>query len=157
MQAAKVTEIKKALNDLDHDDIMQVCLRLAKFKKENKELLTYLLFESIDEQSYIDMVVEEMHEDMRTLNKSSLYLAKKTVRKVLRGVQRHIRYSDKKTTQIDLLIAFCKLLKSTGLPLYAGSVVGNIFQRQLIAINKSVASLHEDLQHDYLDEIEALS
>ena len=49
MKAATIQEIKLELSETSPAKLKQLCLHLAKFKKENKELLTYLLFESHDE------------------------------------------------------------------------------------------------------------
>ena len=38
MKAASVVEIRKALREQDRDELMAHCLRLAKFKKENKKI-----------------------------------------------------------------------------------------------------------------------
>jgi hypothetical protein len=46
MTFATLAEIKKELQQVDADLLQTLCLRLAKYKKENKELLGYLLFES---------------------------------------------------------------------------------------------------------------
>ena len=48
MKAAKVSEIKKDLKRKTQPELLDLCLHLAKFKKENKELLTYLLYEADD-------------------------------------------------------------------------------------------------------------
>ncbi|MDO9156299.1 MAG: hypothetical protein Q7U17_05460, partial [Sediminibacterium sp.] len=53
MKAASVHEIKQALLSNSSKELAELCLRLAKFKKENKELLTYLLFEAHNEEAYI--------------------------------------------------------------------------------------------------------
>ena len=42
MKAATVKEIKTELENLSPAALLPLTLRLAKFKKENKELLTYL-------------------------------------------------------------------------------------------------------------------
>ena len=63
MKAVNLPEIKKELNMLSSDELQQLCLRLARFKKENKELLTYLLFESHDESGYIATVKIFMDEE----------------------------------------------------------------------------------------------
>ena len=44
MKAASIAVLKKELMKLEHGDLLEACLRLARFKKDNKELLTYLLF-----------------------------------------------------------------------------------------------------------------
>ena len=41
--------IKKEIQHLPTEQLAELMLRLARYKKENKELLTYLLFESHDE------------------------------------------------------------------------------------------------------------
>ena len=53
MKTATVKEIQAELEQLPQAGLVTLCLRLAKFKKENKELLTYLLFESFDEDAYL--------------------------------------------------------------------------------------------------------
>ena len=56
MKPASVNEIKQKLKDTDKKDLIEICQRLARFKKENKELLTYLLFEEDDLSNYIKNV-----------------------------------------------------------------------------------------------------
>ncbi len=54
MKPATLAQIKKELNMRSSDELLQLCLRLGRFKKENKELLTYLLFEAEDDFSLTD-------------------------------------------------------------------------------------------------------
>ena len=49
MKTATVTELKKELKTRSQSDLVELCLKLSKFKKENKELLTYLLYEADNE------------------------------------------------------------------------------------------------------------
>ncbi len=56
MKPVTAKELKEELNSRSPNDLRELCLRLARFKKENKELLTYLLFEASDEQEYIEGV-----------------------------------------------------------------------------------------------------
>ena len=153
MKAASLTELKKELRDLPHSQVMELCIRLAKYKKENKELLTYLLFEAHDEDAYIKEVKTLIDEQFAEMNKSSLYLAKKTIRKALRTTNKYIKYSGIKQTEVELLIHFCKKLKQSKVPLHSGTALGNIFDRQIDKIIKAIATLHEDLQHDFLEEL----
>ncbi len=51
MKAASIQELKQELQHTSLKEITELCLRLARFKKENKELLTYLLFEASDAES----------------------------------------------------------------------------------------------------------
>ena len=70
MKPASVNEIKKRLKETDKNDLIEICQRLARFKKENKELLTYLLFEEDDVQGYIKNVKEEIDEGFLQVNTS---------------------------------------------------------------------------------------
>ena len=60
MKAASLSEIKKELKSIPQEVLVEMALRVAKYKKENKELLSYLLFESHNESSYIDSVKAEV-------------------------------------------------------------------------------------------------
>ena len=53
MKAASIHELQKELKELEQKQVMELCIRLAKYKKENKEFLSYLLFEAHDEKAYI--------------------------------------------------------------------------------------------------------
>ncbi|HMK26198.1 MAG TPA: hypothetical protein VK483_09230, partial [Chitinophagaceae bacterium] len=133
-----------------------ICLRLARFKKENKELLSYLLFEAQDEQNYIKNIKQEIKDLFGEINLSHLYFAKKTLRKILRVINKHSRYSGNKQTDLELRIFFCQQLKISGIPFRQNAVLSNIFDGQLKKIDAALAALHEDLQHDYRKEIAAL-
>jgi hypothetical protein len=156
MKAATLNELKTELHTIPPARVLELCLHLAKYKKENKELLTYLLFESDDEQGYIKSVKDEIDEQILNLNRSSLFLAKKTLRKILRTTNKYIRYSGSKRTEADLLIYFCKKLKNSGVPIHKSVVLSNLYQRQIQKINKALETLHEDLQYDYQEELKLL-
>src|SRR5437762_1370100 len=93
MKAATVHEIKQELSSLSTSQLAELCLRLAKFKKDNKELLTYLLFEASDLAGYIATVKKEIDLGFDELPKPNIYLTKKNLRKVLRITTRQIRYT----------------------------------------------------------------
>jgi|GEM_PF-291207 len=153
---ASLKDIKSELAMLSPSRLLELCLHLAKYKKENKELLTYLLFESDDEHAFVKKVKEVVDEQFTELNKSNIYLAKKTLRKALRTTNKYIKYSGKKETEIELLIHFCKKIKAEGLPLHKNKALSNLYQRQILRIQKAMESLHEDLQFDYSVEIKPL-
>ena len=156
MTTANISELKKDLKHCTQDELVELCLGLAKFKKENKELLTYLLYESSDEEQYIANVREETSYMFTEINTTSYYLMKKTIRKIQRNVKKYIRYSKQKSTEVELLIHFCKELKQLRPSISNNLVLTNIFERQKAMIEKTVLSLHEDLQYDYLRELEEL-
>ena len=156
MKVASLKEIKAELNALPPEQLVELCLRLVKYKKENKELATYLLFSSTDELQYIQDVKAQIDEQFKEVNKSNSYLAKKTVRKILRITNQYIKFSGSKQTEISVLIHFCVKLKKVGISLPANSTLGNLYLRQYQKIHKTLASLHDDLQADYADELRLL-
>ncbi|MEI6275918.1 MAG: hypothetical protein WCP08_08005 [Prolixibacteraceae bacterium] len=129
---------------------------MAKFKKENKELLSYLLFESGDESTYVKEVKAELDDLFIEVKKGNSYLAKKTIRKILGMANKYIKYSGSKQTEVEILIHFCKKLRKSGIPLPINTALGNIYLRQITKIKKSLATLHEDLQFDYSDDLRLL-
>jgi predicted CopG family antitoxin len=156
MEIASLSNIKKELKNLPPEVLQDVIKRLAKYKKDNKELLSYLLFEAYNEDEYIRQVKEEIDLEFMSLNRSSFYLAKKTIRKVLKTTKKHIRFSGKKETEIELLLYFCKKLKDSRLNYKRSRVVFNMYLTQVKRIQKVISMLHEDLQYDYREELEAL-
>jgi hypothetical protein len=156
MRSSSIHELKQELVTLKTGELTALCLRLARFKKENKELLTYLLFEAEDEQHYIKNIKEEIAALFAEINLSHIYFAKKTLRKILRVINKHSRYSGKKQTDMELRIFFCRQLKDSGIPFRQNAVLNNIFDGQLKKIETALTTLHEDLQHDYSKEIVAL-
>jgi hypothetical protein len=47
-------------------------------------------------------------------------------------------------------------LKGSGIPVERNPVINNLFLSQLKKINAVLATLHEDLQYDYLRDMEKL-
>lgn len=156
MKPATVHQIKKELEILDDKKLTAICLRLAKYKKENKELLTYLLFEAADEQEYIRGLKEEIAHQFSQMTNRNLYYAKKSLRKILRYLDRFIKYSGNKETETELRIFFCEMIKDSWLPIRRSQVLTNLYKRQIIKIETAVSKLHEDLQFDYKARIEEL-
>jgi hypothetical protein len=133
-----------------------LCLRLARFKKENKELLAYLLFESSDEKVYIDRVKAEIDEQFEQVNRATIYFIKKSIRKILKNTRKYIRYSQKKETEVELLIYFCIKLNQFKPSIHHITALQNLFDKLIVSIRKTMLSLHEDLQYDFGKELEEL-
>lgn len=156
MKPASVNEIKQKLKETDKKDLVEICQRLARFKKENKELLTYLLFEEDDLPNYIKNVKEEIDEGFSQTNVSNVYFAKKTIRKVLRIANKHIRYTGSKTAEAEILLHFLTNFKGLNLSWQKSNALVNLYKSQLKKIENAIASMHEDLQYDYRRELNRL-
>jgi len=156
MKTATLRELKIELNHRSPSELLDLCLRLSKFKKENKELLTYLLFESSNEHAYIDSIKREIEREFEVINTKSYFYIRKSVRKILRNTKKYIRYSKNKETEVELLLFFCYELKNMSPSINGNLTLQNIFKRQILLIKKAVSTLHEDLQYDYELEIKSL-
>lgn len=154
MQIQGIPAIRKELDHISHADLKEICLRLARFKKDNKELLSYLLFDSHDEADYVERVKEDMDEQFAEINRLNYYYIKKSVRKILRNLKKYARYSGVKETEVKLLMHFLVRLKELS-PRYTGNpVLVGIYDRQYDLLVKAISGLHEDLQFDYRNDLE---
>jgi hypothetical protein len=156
MKAVTVKEIYQELINLTPKELRDLCLRLARFKKENKELLTYLLFESSDEKSYIESVKKEIDLEFERVNRKSYYFIKKGLRRILLNTRKYIRYSHNKKTEVDLLIYYCLKLKKFTPSILKNAALRNLYLRQTGMIREKLGFLHEDLQYDYEPELKEL-
>ncbi|MRG45124.1 hypothetical protein GFS24_08360 [Chitinophaga sp. SYP-B3965] len=157
MKTATITELKKELGSLPPAELVELCLRLAKFKKDSKELLTYLLFEAHSLDGYITSVKEYISLEFDGLTTSHLYHAKKTLRKILRFTTKHIRFTGSKQAEIELLLFFCEKMRRSGLQIDYSVQLSNLYTQQLRKIEKAIEAQHEDLQFDYRKQLDALS
>ena len=148
-------DIKKELQHLNSAQLTELCLRLAKHKKENKELVAYLLFVADDEEAFIEHSRYEVSM-MFYLLPAQAYNAAKVLRKILRLITKFSRFSGSKNVEIRLLMGFC-----TNYLEYIDRKVGykplrTLFTRQIEKIDKLISKLHEDLQGDYREEFNLL-
>jgi hypothetical protein len=156
MKTVTIKEIKDELSNRSAKEMLDFCLRLSKFKKENKELLAYLLFDSYDEEAFIESIKVEIDQQFEMINTKSFYFIKKSIRKILSNVKKNIRFSHKKQTEIELLIYFCTKLNKFTPSIHRNTSLKNIYHSQIEQIKKAILTLHEDLQHDYGVELSLL-
>jgi hypothetical protein len=157
MKASTISTLRKELNTLPAGDLLDLCLKLIKYKKENKELVSYLLFDANNEPEFIKSIKEEIDQQFAEINTSHLYFAKKSIRKILKTTNKYIRYSGHKQTEVELLIYFCAKLKHSKIPYKSSNSLLNLFKNQVRNIHLAIATLHEDLQHDYKEELATLN
>ena len=156
MKTASLKEIKTELTRVHPGKLLELCLQMAKHKKENKELLSYLLFDSYDEKAYIGAAKSQMDEQFKEVNRKSIYLAKKSIRKILAETNKLIKFSGSQQTKLELLIYFCQKLRKSGISMPVNSALGNLYWRQVQKAKVSLSTLHEDLQFDYSEELSQL-
>ncbi|MEM9896514.1 MAG: hypothetical protein AAF789_09110 [Bacteroidota bacterium] len=156
MKAASLADIKRELKQCDPQEVIAICLRLGRFKKENKELLTYLLFEARDEASYVGLLKEEIDDQMEEINTTHLYYIKKGLQKIVRSLNRYLRYSGNKQTEVEVRLYFCEAIQNEGIAIHRHSTIENLYYREIRRVEKALGTLHEDLQADYQYELDKL-
>jgi hypothetical protein len=115
MKSASIAEIKQQLKELPPSKIVDHCLQLARFKKDNKEFLTYLLFEADDLQAYIKNAKESIDESFAEINTSNL-LCQEKLRKILRASNKYIRYTESKSAEAEILMHYLSNFKALNIP-----------------------------------------
>ncbi|MFK8046101.1 MAG: hypothetical protein AB8B72_11445 [Crocinitomicaceae bacterium] len=154
MKTASISEIKKDLKHQSPEELQELCLKLARFKKESKEYLTYLLFEADNEREFIEKVQTEISIWFQEINVDSYYFVKKSVRKILRLTKKYIRFSKQKQTEVELLLHFTNEMLKLRPSIKHNTVLVNIYNKQRELAQKALSQLHPDLQFDYSDLID---
>lgn len=154
MKVSSISELKKELHELPQKQLVELCLHLAKYKKDNKEFLDYLLFQAHDKTSFIKAVKEEIDTHFDELKtQSNLYYVKKSLRKLLRIITKYCKYINDKALAAELHIYFCRKMKASGISYHKSQLLINMYEQQLKKVNTLINGLHEDLQQDYLNDL----
>ena len=149
-------DIKKELQHLPAEQLTELCLRLARHKKENKELAAYLLFEADNETAFIESLVAENGFMFSQLPSNNYHLAK-GLRKILRILNKYIKFTASKQVEIELLINFCRnYVQYVDRRSSSYKPLRLILTRQLDKIRTAIGKLHEDLQFDYNQDFNAM-
>lgn len=148
MKLSSLKEIKKELELRSNADILSFCLMLVKFKKENKELITFLLFHANDLTSYINEVKDQTTRMFEEMNRRHIFYEKKSTRKILHFVDKQVRFAADKAAEAELRIHFCNCIIAYSIPLKKSRQLLLLYLQQLKKINEILSSVHPDLQFD---------
>lgn len=157
MKAAKLIVLKSAVFSLSTKETQELILKLARFKVENKEYLTYLLFESYNEEEFVAKTKDWLNDKFNEINFNYYYTARKSIRKILKELKKLIRFSKINTTEIELLLNFCLLLKTKTNKLFYQSFISNMYSTQLKIARRKWLGLHPDFQIDFESLFEQLN
>ena len=136
MKAVSLSELKKELREISQKQLIELCISLAKYKKDNKEFLSYLLFEAHNKPAFVTEIKKEIEEQITSLkNQANLYYVKKSLRKILRIITRYTKYMGDKAVSAELLIFFCVQLKHSGIPYHKSQLIINLYEQQIKKIN----------------------
>lgn len=148
-------QIKKELQHLPQEQLADLALRLIRYKKENKELLAYLLFDAHNEQDFIESIKAEAGFMFSQLP-SQAYFAAKALRKILKMLSKYTKFIGSKPAEIELLLNFCQNYLQYVIRLTSHKPIRLILTRQLDKLKTAIGKLHEDLQFDYSQDYNAL-
>ncbi len=150
MKASSLSEVKKELSNLSNGELSDLLIRLCKYKKDNKEYLSYLMFDAHNREEVIQGIKLELDVHFEALkSQQNLYFVKKSLRKILRILNRYVKYIDDKAAAAELHIYFCRLMKNSGIKYQSSKLIVNLYDQELKKINGLIHSLHEDLRADF--------
>ena len=155
MDTASIKQLKDTLSTLGREELTGLLLRMVKFKKENKELLTFLLFESDDLDAYVYEISQEIKDEFENYRLKTAYYKRKGCRRTLRILKKYIKYAADKEVEVRLLLAYVSMVAESK-AFITDRVIQKIAFRQLLLAEKSIVKLHEDLQYEYKLELEEL-
>ncbi len=148
-------EIKKELQHLDDKQAALLLLRMARYKKENKELLAYLLFDADDELAFAESFKQDIGL-MMSQAPSRSYDTAKLLRKILKLTNKYIKFTGSKQVEVELLLTFCRNYLDYVDRRTSFKPLRLILIKQLEKTKKAVDKLHEDLQFDYSNDYNTL-
>lgn len=158
MKVTSLQEVKQELQELSQKELLELCIHLAKYKKDNKEYLGYLLFQAHDRKGFAEEIKMEIDSHFQELqSQKNLYYIKKSLRKLLRILNKYCKYMGDKASTVEVLLYYCHKIKDSGIPIHKSPRLVNLFNSQEKKIRSLISSFHEDLQADYLKELEDIT
>lgn len=158
MNAASAQSIKAALQQCDKKELIAFCLRLSRFKKENKELLSFLLFDEKDPAEFLLQAKAEIDELFLQVNTAHVFYAKKTIRKIVRMLNKYGRItSDDKSLSLEMIIRFLTNFQGLNMKWQKEKLLVNIYTAQFKKAQQLMNAMHEDLRYEYERQLERLS
>jgi hypothetical protein len=148
-----LSEIRGLLKVKSSAQLLEIIQRLARFKKDNKELLAYLLFQSDDESAFINDVNHEVSAMFESMNKRNVHLIKKTVRKTIRYVSKMVKFAAMPRVTVEIYLHWCKCFILHNLHKLHATALDNLYISQTKKIDKAYEQLHPDVQQDYTKEM----
>ncbi|HVZ95563.1 MAG TPA: hypothetical protein VG847_01710 [Chitinophagaceae bacterium] len=156
MKAASLSDIKSELETRSDKELVSYCVRLSEFRKENKELLTYVLFEENFPEIFIDNFKQEMNQLFSEINRSNIYYVRKSIRKILRYTNKYVRFISSAHLACEMLIHFCNSIIIFDIPVRKSAQLMNIYDGQLKKIDSIISTLHPDLQYDLKKQLKKI-
>lgn len=155
MKSESINNIKKKLLSLEPNELTLICLRLAKYKKESKELLSYLVFDSKDESQYVANVQQYCTEMIQEIKQKNSYIMIKNIRKTAKLVHKYMKFTENEVSKLEILIFFIELVKPI-INRYNLMSLDTFYVSQYKKMEALFNKLHEDYQYDFKNKMEEL-
>ena len=149
MKAKSLKELREELVYAEKQDLVDFCLQLARFKLENKELLTYELFYKHNKDLYLSEIEAHIDNEFDGLYDKSYFYLKKGVQKINRHVKKFIRIAKNPEIEVHLLLYFLKKFTAYEPDLLKDKILNNMYHREYKLVTNRIGKLHPDLQYDY--------
>lgn len=157
MKAKSLKKLREELVYAEKQDLVDLCLQLARFKVENKELLTYELFYRSNKDLYLSEIEAHVDKEFEGLNDASYFYLKKGVQKINRHVKKYSRIAKDPEIEVHLLLYFLKKFKAYKPDLLKQKILNNMYHREYKLVVKRIEKLHPDLQYDYEKVLEEVT
>lgn len=105
-----------------------------------------------DEIGYAEERCDEIDEQLSTPGK----IHKNTLRNVVRWMDKSLRFSGDKETELRVRIHFCRRLKDNRITFGGCRVSENMVATQLKKIDAAIEKVHPDFQFDYNQQLSGL-
>lgn len=152
----KLSDLKKELLELSKPELIQLCLRVAKLKRENKELLAYLIYDADDPLFYAQKLKPEIKEVFEQPFQHAYYLTK-SIRKTMRLISKYYRFTSNKQGETELLIYLVEEFYQSWRNEYRYQALGKVIFRCLEKAQSNLKKIDEDFRADFEHPINELA
>jgi hypothetical protein len=157
VKAPALQDIKNEIKELPPKRLAELCVALAKFRKENKEYLGYLLFDEATREDYVREVISEVTSAVMDIERTQTpYFTKKNLRRIQRLITRHCRFMADPVPTAEVHIAFVKAIAESSIPFRKHLQLSNIYHQELRKVRAAIDGMHEDLRGDFEKELAGL-
>jgi hypothetical protein len=78
------------------------------------------------------------------------------LRRILREINKQVRFTLNKQTEAELRIHFATTLKQSGIEITKNKALENMYLQQIKKAKTALSGLHADIQYDYQKQLEQL-
>ncbi|TDL99158.1 MAG: hypothetical protein C4K58_07705 [Flavobacteriaceae bacterium] len=156
MKSAGISQIKEALKQQSYSSLVELCLKLSSYKIENKQYLSYLLFDTHQREEYLEDLKGEIDLAFDNINQDSYFYVNKSLRKILREAKKHIKFAKDSAFEMELMIHFLKKTKSLSCNISQSPKLLGLYKRENQKTQKLLEKIEPDLWIDYQEDLKEI-